>query len=114
MNDARVNHVRNYDAKDSMKPLEEIKSLIGRHSGILAEKYGIAVTGVFGSYVRGEEKPSSDLDLLAGILRPISLIDLVGAEQCLEEVLDVKVDLVPERSLRMELRDEILREAVPL
>ncbi len=55
MNDARVNHVRNYDAKDSMKPLEEIKSLIGRHSGILAEKYGIAVTGVFGSYVRGEK-----------------------------------------------------------
>jgi len=97
-----------------MKKLDEIKTLIDLHRDILADIYGIEITGVFCSYVRGEENQGSDLDLLAGILRPISLIELVGAEQYLEEVIGVKVDLVPERSLRMELRDDILREAVPI
>ena len=97
-----------------MKTLDEIKTLIDHESDVLAEKYGVAVIGIFGSYVRGEETPGSDLDLLAGILRPISLIDLVGAEHYLEDILGMDVDLVPERSLRTELRDDILREAVPI
>ena len=95
-----------------MSTLDEIREIIRQHSSVLAERYGIAVVGVFGSYVRGEEKLKSDLDLLADILKPISLLELVGAEIYLSEVLGVKVDLVPKRSLREELKESILREAV--
>jgi len=95
-----------------MSTLDEIRKIIRQHSSVLAERYGIAVVGVFGSYVRGEEKLKSDLDLLADILKPISLLELVGAEIYLSEVLGVKVDLVPKRSLREELKESILREAV--
>ena len=97
-----------------MKSLDEIRTIIGQHRDVLAEKYGVAIVGVFGSYVRGEQGEQSDLDLLAEILRPISLLELVGAEIYLSEILDVKVDLVPRRDVREELRETILGEAVSL
>jgi len=97
-----------------MKTLDEIKILIRKHRDVLSEKYGIAVVGIFGSYVRGEQKEESDLDLLAEILRPISLLELVGAEIYLSENLGVKVDLIPKRGVREELREVIIQEAVPL
>ncbi len=95
-----------------MKTLDEIRRLIRQHCDILAGQYGVAVVGVFGSYVRKEQRIDSDLDLLVEILRPIDLLGLVGAELYLSEVLGMKVDLVPERSLREELREAILKEAV--
>jgi hypothetical protein len=97
-----------------MKTLNEIRTIIGQHRDVLAEKYGVVVVGVFGSYVRGEQRRRSDLDLLADILRPVSLLELVGAEIYLGEILGAKVDLVPKRDVREELRETILREAVAL
>lgn len=95
-----------------MATLDEIKKIIRQHSGVLTERYGISVVGIFGSYVRGDEKTGSDIDLLAEILRPVSLLELIGAEIYLSETLGLKVDLVPKRSLREELKDIILKEAV--
>ena len=95
-----------------MKTLNEIKTIIRQHRDVLAERYGIAVVGIFGSYVRDEQGQQSDIDLLADILRPISLLELVGAELYLNEILEVKVDLVPKRDVREELRETILREAI--
>ena len=97
-----------------MKNLEEIRAIIAQHRDVLAEQYGVAVVGVFGSYVRGNMRQGSDIDLLADILRPISLFEIVGAELYLSDVLGVRVDLVPKRDVREELRETILREAVTL
>ena len=97
-----------------MKTLDEIRTIIKQHRNVLAEKYGVAVVGVFGSYVRCAQKERSDIDLLVDILRPISLLELVGAEIYLSEVLDAKVDLVPKRDVREELRETILAEAVAI
>ena len=95
-----------------MKTLDQIKTIIRQHRDVLAERYGIAVVGIFGSYVRDEQGQQSDIDLLADILRPISLLELVGAELYLNEILGVRVDLVPKRDVREELREIILREAI--
>lgn len=97
-----------------MKALEEIKSIISQHRNVLADKYGVAVVAVFGSYVRDEQKRESDIDLLAEILRPISLLELAGAEIYLSEILGARVDLVPKRSVREELKETILEEAIAL
>jgi len=97
-----------------MKKLDEIKAVITQHRDVLAEKYGVVVVGVFGSCVRGKTRRGSDIDLLAEILRPISLLDLVGAELYLSDLLGAKVDLVPKRDVREELRETIFREAVNL
>lgn len=97
-----------------MKTLNEIRTIIREHRNVLAEKYGVAVVAVFGSYVRRAQKDQSDIDLLADILRPISLLELVGAEIYLSEVLGARVDLVPKRDVREELRETILAEAVAI
>jgi len=97
-----------------MKNIKKIREVIKQHRDILAERYGVAIVGIFGSYVRGEQEERSDIDLLADILRPISLLEMVGAELSLSEVLEIKVDLVPKRSVREELRDSIFEEAVSL
>jgi predicted nucleotidyltransferase len=57
----------------------------------LLEKYGVRVVGVFGSYTRGTQKKKSDIDLLAEVERPISLLELVGAEIYLSEILQKKI-----------------------
>jgi len=97
-----------------MKTLDEIRTIVRQHRDVLAEKYGIAVVGVFGSYVRGEQKGQSDIDLLVDILHPISLLELVGAEIYLSEALGLKVDLVPKRDVREELRETIFAETVTI
>jgi uncharacterized protein len=97
-----------------MEKLDEIRVIIRKNRDVLAEKYGVAVVGVFGSYVRGEQRGKSDIDFLVDILRPISLLELVGAEIYLSEILGVKVDLVPKRDVREELRETILAEAVAI
>jgi hypothetical protein len=95
-----------------MKTLDEIRTIIRQHRDTLAEKYGVAVVSIFGSYVRGQQKGQSDIDLLVDILRPISLLELVGAEIYLSEVLGLRVDLVPKRDVREELQETIFAEAI--
>jgi predicted nucleotidyltransferase len=97
-----------------MKSIEEIRTIIRRHQDVIAERYGVRVVGLFGSYVRGEQRRRSDVDLLAEILRPISLLELVGAELYLSEILETSVDLVPKRNVREELREAILSEAIAI
>jgi predicted nucleotidyltransferase len=97
-----------------MKELDEIKDSIRQQRGVLRDQYGVAVVAIFGSYVRDEQKTESDVDLLVEVLRPVSLLELAGAEIYLSEILGAKVDLVPKRSIREELKKAILEEAVAL
>jgi len=98
----------------TMKTMNEIKAIINRQNTNLKEKYGLRVVEIFGSYARGEQRSESDIDLLVDILKPISLLELVGAEIYLSEILGVKVELVPKRSVREEARETISREAVAI
>jgi len=101
------------ERSEAMKTLDDIRICLHENRSALAERYGVAVVGIFGSQARGDAREDSDLDLLAEILRPISLLELVGAELYLSDLLGTKVDLVPKRNLRAELRESILNEAVP-
>jgi len=68
----------------------------------------------FGSNVRGEQGEGSDIDILVEFEEGADLFDLVGLATFLEEELQRKVDVIPKQALREELRDSILREAVPI
>jgi predicted nucleotidyltransferase len=103
----RVEHV-----EDEMKTLAEIQSALREHREELLQKHKMRVVGIFGSYVRQEQKRGSDLDLLAEFDEPASLLALVRAEIHLSRILGVKVDLIPRQDLRPELRERILREAI--
>lgn len=95
-----------------MKTVDDIREIIRQNQDVLAERYGIKIVGIFGSYTRGEQRRGSDLDLLADMLHPVSLLELVGAEIYLADILGVKVDIVPKRNVRAELQSIILNEAV--
>lgn len=78
----------------------------------LAERYGVESLEVFGSYVRGEQKPGSDLDVLVTFHEEPSLLTFIRIENDLSDVLGVKVDLVMKDSLKPAIGKNILREAV--
>ncbi len=80
----------------------------------VARMHGIANIRIFGSLVRNEATPNSDIDLLVDLERGRDLLDLGGASVKLQELLGRKVDIVTERGLHWYLRDKILKEAQPL
>lgn len=68
--------------------------------------------GVFGSYARGQNSKSSDLDLLVHLdySIPISLLNLIAVEQAISDDLGITVDLVTEKSLHPLIRPIIEKE----
>jgi len=99
-----------------MARLSEIQQILREQKPYLAEKYGVRIVGVFGSYVRQEQRPDSDLDLLIELDRPpkISLIGLVELEDYLSNILGVKVDLAIRSNLKKRIGRRILDELISL
>jgi predicted nucleotidyltransferase len=71
---------------------------------------GARKIAVFGSYIRGEEKPESDIDIIVEFSERKSLLQLVRIERELSEVLGIKVDLLTEKSISPYLIDAIRKE----
>lgn len=78
----------------------------------LRREYGVSRLRVFGSFVRGEALPGSDLDLLVEFASPPSLFRFVTLEQELSDLLGVSVDLVMRDGLKPTLGRRILDEAI--
>lgn len=95
-----------------MKSIEEIKSLIKNQKPALKERYRVTKIGIFGSYVRGEQKKKSDVDVLVEFEKPISLLKLVNLENFLADSIGIKVDVVPKEDVRRELKERILGEVI--
>ena len=80
----------------------------------LARKYRARKVSVFGSLVRGEMRADSDIDFLVDFEDDYRLLDIAGMMNGLEDLLGCKVDVVPRRSLREELKPYVLKEVQPL
>ncbi|HEY6011386.1 MAG TPA: nucleotidyltransferase family protein [Nitrospirota bacterium] len=97
-----------------MKSKQEILSTIKVLQGELKRRYKVKAIGVFGSVVREEQRQMSDIDVLVDFEAGADLFDLVGLGLFLEEKLGQKVDVVPKRALREEIRGAVLKEVVNL
>jgi len=80
----------------------------------IAMRHGAANIRVFGSRARGEARPESDVDLLVTVGQHTSLLDIVAIKQDLEDLLGAAVHVVTEDAISPYLRDQVLRQAVPL
>ncbi|WP_269851503.1 nucleotidyltransferase family protein [Methanosarcina horonobensis] len=89
------------------------KKTAGNSSGI-EKKYPIKYMGVFGSYVRGEQSPSSDLDILVEFNGSITLLGYARLENELSDELGVKVDLVSKTALKPRIGRRVLSEVVEI
>ncbi|MDZ7719427.1 MAG: nucleotidyltransferase family protein [Balneolaceae bacterium] len=92
-----------------MANVEEIKKKVRP----VLKKYGIQKAGIFGSVARGDAN-AKDIDLLVKIDQKISLLDFIGIQQELEDELDMNVDLVEYDSLKPALKEDILKDEVPV
>ena len=73
---------------------------------------GVRSLDLFGSVVRGDADPDSDVDLLVEFDRAIGLFHFFRVQRRLEEILGCHVDLVMRDAVKPQLRDRIFREAV--
>ena len=94
------------------KSLEEINAILKEHKEELYKKYKVKEIGIFGSFVRGEQKKRSDIDILVEFEEVPDLLKFIEIERYLERLLKKKIDLVRKKALRPELKDIILREVV--
>jgi uncharacterized protein len=76
----------------------------------LKEKYHVSYLGIFGSYIRGEQKPGSDLDILVEFSKTPTIFKFVNLENYLSDALGVKVDLVLKDALKSNIGKHILSE----
>ena len=79
-----------------------------------AAAHGVSEIHVFGSVARGEDRPDSDVDLLAKLPPRMSLLRLGRLRAELEEILGTKVDLVPAEDLKPDVRLRAGRDLVTL
>jgi uncharacterized protein len=84
------------------------------HLPLLARKFHIRSLGLFGSYVRHEQRSGSDLDILVSFEEQPSLLTFLALENHLSDLLGVKVDLVMKDALKPHLGKRILNEVVPV
>jgi len=86
--------------------LEEIKVKIIP----VLRRYDVRKAAIFGSFVKGEERKDSDIDILVEFKGEKSLLDLAGLKIELQEILKRKVDVLTYNSLHPLLKDKILQE----
>lgn len=80
----------------------------------LYNKFYIKNLGLFGSYVRGENSETSDIDLLFEYdeTKPFSYFTLIDLEDFLSDLFKIKIDLANKKTLKQDLKDNILSEVI--
>ncbi|MFH1377073.1 MAG: nucleotidyltransferase domain-containing protein [Candidatus Woesearchaeota archaeon] len=92
------------------KELEKIKKPIIK----VLKKYKIKKAGIFGSFVRNEQKKNSDVDILIQPTKDMSLLLFIHVKHELEDKLHKKIDLVSYKGIHPLLKKQILQEEVKI
>ena len=95
-----------------MQNIDEVAAVLREHKAEVVRKYRVRELGIFGSYVRGEQKKKSDIDILVEYVEIPDLFEVINLERYLQRLLRKKVDLVRKAAIRPELKDRVLREVV--
>jgi predicted nucleotidyltransferase len=88
-------------------------ALLRQHGKEIRERFGVARIGIFGLYIRGEEKPVSDVDVLVEFRKGEKTFDhYMDLKFYLEDLFGRKVDLVMKEAIKRRLREPILSEVI--
>ena len=87
-----------------MKTEQEIKKILTLIKPDLYARYSVKEIGIFGSYLNGNQKKSSDIDILVEYGNPVSLIEFVNLKNYLTDLLEIHVDLVMKKALNPNFR----------
>lgn len=93
----------------SNKKIEDIKKKIVK----TLKRNKVTRAGIFGSYVRGEEKKDSDVDILVEINDPeLSLLGFIALKHRIEDILGKSIDLVEYGAIKPRIKKRILTEEI--
>ena len=92
--------------------LDDIRLILMKHENVLREKYGVRHIKIFGSFVRGEQREGSDIDIIVEFERTPGLIKFVQLKEYLGDILGMEVDLQTEKSISPYIKPYI--EEVPV
>ena len=95
-----------------MNDLKGIKEILKKHKEKILREYKVKEIGIFGSFVRGEQKRRSDIDILVDYSELPDIFLLIDLEDYLRKILKKKVDLVRKGAIRPELKEIISKEVV--
>lgn len=90
---------------------------VAAHRGELLEvlrRHGVTNPEIFGSAARGDDQEGSDVDILVDFPPGTSIIDIIGIQHELEDLLGVPVDLVPRSGLKERVRSRAAKDLLPL
>ncbi len=107
----RLDNIKFVRTKVTMNRQQAIEAL-NKLKPVLVERFGVTRLALFGSTVRNESKPESDIDIVVAFDGPATSAKYFGVQFYLEDVLGAPIDLVSEKAIRPELRPFIEREAV--
>ncbi len=95
-----------------MKNFQNIKEILRKNKKMLSKEFKVKQLALFGSFVRGEQKRNSDIDILVGFYEPVDFFTFLDLEECLSKLLGGKVDLVSKKALKPRIGKFILQEMV--
>jgi len=90
--------------------LEQLKEILHERREEMARDYAVAAIGIFGSHVREEATPGSDIDILVEFDKPIGFFKFLELEEKLAQWLGAPVDLVTKAALKPHIGQNILKE----
>ena len=98
-----------------MKTLEHIKSELEFLKPILRERFNVKTMEIFGSYARNQASEKSDIDLLITYTtKNYDHSTVYALKKYLGRKLEIKVDVVTKDFLNPNIKDQVLKEAVPV
>lgn len=97
-------------ASTRMRAVDQNRTRLQRTLG----KLGAHNIRLFGSVARGDDGPESDIDLLVDVRSNVGLFALGRMRSEAERILGATVDVVPANSLKPDVAERVLAEAVPL
>jgi len=94
--------------------VQELTGRLRRELPRLRDQYAIQTLALFGSYVRGEQKRGSDLDILVEFTEAPGMFRFLELERDLSHLLGVPVDLVQKEALKPAIGKRIMKEIQPV
>ena len=70
------------------KKLENIEKIVKQNKVLLTKQFKVKEIGIFGSVVRGEDKETSDVDILVEFEEPIGFFKFLELEALIQNVLE--------------------------
>lgn len=93
--------------------VEEVVAYLKKNRRYLHDRFGITSIGIFGSFVRGEQTPYSDIDMVIKMEKnKKNLHSFLSLKRFIEKEIERKVDIGFEYSLKPAIREKIKEQII--